>query len=257
MTTGYFAPHSPTRLVIGDPAALVGGISALYLQALHPRAMAGVLEHSSFPDDFWPRLQRTISYVTTLAFADTATADEAVARVRRIHEQVHGVDPVTGSAYAADDPDLLRWVHVCEVSSFLGAVHRIGVVDDAQADAFLAEQVRAAELLGATDVPASRAEVAAYFESVQPELTASPAAKRAVRRLLVPPMPWRVAWLTPARPAWAALSSVAIGLLPAWARRLYGLPVLPGSDAMTTAALWSLRTAMMGARTVTGRRPPD
>src|SRR4051812_46739147 len=56
VTTGYFAPHSPTRLVIGDPAALVGGISALYLQALHPRAMAGVLEHSSFPDDFWPRL---------------------------------------------------------------------------------------------------------------------------------------------------------------------------------------------------------
>lgn len=257
MTTGYFAPHSPTRVVIGDPAALVGGISALYLQALHPRAMAGVLEHSSFPDDFWPRLQRTIAYVTTLAFADTATADEAVARVRRIHGHVHGIDPVTGSAYAADDPDLLRWVHVCEVSSFLGAVHRIGVVDDAQADAFLAEQVRAAELLGATDVPASRAEVAAYFEAVQAELMVSPAARQAVRRLLVPPMPWRVAWLTPARPAWAALSSVAIGLLPAWARRLYGLPVLPGSDAVATAALWSLRTALIGARTVTGRHPPD
>ncbi|MGI5127648.1 oxygenase MpaB family protein [Pseudonocardia sp. CA-107938] len=256
MTVGYFAPHSPTRVVIGDPAALVGGISALYLQALHPRAMAGVLEHSSFPDDFWPRLQRTIAYVTTLAFADTATADEAVARVRRIHAHVRGVDPVTGSAYSADDPELLRWVHVCEVSSFVGAVHRIGVVDDAQADAFLAEQVRAAELLGATDVPASRAEVAAYFAQVRPELVASPAAKQAVRRLLVPPMPWKVAWLTPARPAWAALSSVAIGLLPEWARRLYGLPVLPGADAMTTAGLWSVRTALMGARQVTGRHPP-
>jgi uncharacterized protein (DUF2236 family) len=257
VTTGYFAPHSPTRVVIGDPAALVGGISALYLQALHPRAMAGVLEHSSFPDDFWPRLQRTIGYVTTLAFADTATADEAVARVRRIHGQVRGIDPVTGSPYSADDPDLLRWVHVCEVSSFVGAAHRIGVVDDAQADVFYAEQVRAAELLGATDVPASRAEVAAYFASVQPELVASPAAKQAVRRLLVPPMPWKVAWLTPARPAWAALSSVAIGLLPDWARRLYGLPVLPGSDAVATAGLWSVRTALMGARQVTGRHPPD
>lgn len=160
MTVGYFAPRSPTRIVIGDPAALVGGISALYLQALHPRAMAGVDQHSSFPDDFWPRLQRTIGYVTTLAFADTETADAAVARVRRIHAGVRGTDPVTGLPYSADDPELLRWVHVCEVSSFVDAVHRIGVVDDEQADRFLAEQVRAARLLGATDVPASRAEVA-------------------------------------------------------------------------------------------------
>ncbi|MDN5859318.1 MAG: DUF2236 domain-containing protein [Pseudonocardia sp.] len=257
MTVGYFAPRSPTRIVIGDPAALVGGISSLYLQALHPRAMAGVEEHSSFPDDFWPRLHRTISYVTTLAFADTATADDAVARVRRIHRHVRGADPVTGLPYSAEDPELLRWVHVCEVSSFVGAVHRIGVVDDAQADAFLAEQVQVARMLGATDVPASRAEVAAYFAAVQPDLLASPAAKRAVRRLLVPPMPWRVAWLTPARPAWAAVSSIAIGLLPAWARRLYGLPVVPGGDAATTAALWSLRTVALGVRAVTGRHPPE
>ncbi len=177
--------------------------------------------------------------------------------MRRIHAHVRGTDPVTGLPYSADDPELLRWVHVCEVSSFVEAVHRIGVVDDAQADAFLAEQVQAARMLGATDVPASRAEVAAYFAEVQPDLVASPVAKRAVRRLLVPPMPWHVAWLTPARPAWAAVSSIAIGLLPPWARRLYGVPVLPGGDAVTTAALWSLRTTLMGVRTVTGRRPPE
>jgi uncharacterized protein (DUF2236 family) len=257
VTVGYFPARSATRVVIGDPAALIGGISALFLQALHPRAMAGVDEHSTFPDDFWPRLQRTVGYVTTLAFADTETADKAVARVRDIHRHVHGVDPVTGLEYSADDPDLLRWVHVCEVSSFVRAVHRLGVVDDATADAFLTEQVRAAEWLGATSVPASLAEVDAYFERVRPELVASPVAKRAVRRLVLPPMPPRVAYLTPARPAWALLASVAIGLLPSWAKELYGIPRLPLADATTTAALWSLRSAMMGYRKVTGRRPPE
>ena len=145
---GYFPPGSVTRTVIGDPAALIGGISALFLQPLHPRAMAGVEQHSSFPDDFWPRLQRTAGYVTTLAFADRATADRAVARVRGIHRRVHGIDPITGAPYSADDPDLLRWVHVTEVSSLAHAAHRLDLIDDAGQDAFLAEQVRAGALLG-------------------------------------------------------------------------------------------------------------
>lgn len=256
VSTGYFAPGSATRIVIGDPAALVGGISALFLQALHPRAMAGVAQHSSFPDDFWPRLQRTVGYVTTLAFADKAKADEAVARVRAIHSGVHGIDPVTGTEYSADDPDLLRWVHVCEVSSFVGAVLRLGIVDGETADRFLAEQVRAAQLLGATDVPASRAEVAAYFAAVEPELVASPTAKRAVRSLLLPPLPRRVELLTPARPAWTLLAAIAVGLLPTWAKRCYGVPLLPGAELATTAGLWSVRATLLGLRTVSGRHPP-
>ncbi|MGH3616247.1 MAG: oxygenase MpaB family protein [Pseudonocardia sp.] len=93
---GYFPPGSATRRVIDDPAALIGGFSALFLQALHSRAMAGVDQHSNFPDDFWPRPQRTAGYVTTVAFADTVTADRAVAHVRGIHRRVRGIDPVTG-----------------------------------------------------------------------------------------------------------------------------------------------------------------
>lgn len=201
MTVGYFAPGSATRTVIGDPVALVGGLSALFLQALHPRAMAGVDEHSSFPADFWARLGRTIGYVTTLAYGNTTAADDAVARVRAIHAHVRGTDPVTGMAYSADDPDLLRWVHVCEVSSFVAAVRKLGVVDAATADRFVAEQVQAAEWLGATDVPTDMAQVRAYFAAVRPQLVAGPAAMRAVRTLVVPPMPVPVALLTPARPA--------------------------------------------------------
>jgi uncharacterized protein (DUF2236 family) len=253
---GLFPPGSATRRVIGDPAALIGGISALFLQALHPRAMAGVEEHSSFPSDFWPRLQRTAGYVTTLAFADLATAEAAAARVRAIHSRVRGTDPVTGLPYAADDPDLLRWVHVSEVSSFASAVRRLGLIDAAEEDRFLAEQVRAGELLGATGLPADRAAVEAYFAQVRPELAASPVARRAAARLLLAPLPWRLALLTPARPTWTFVASVAVGLLPGWAKELYGFPRLPGSDAATTAGLATLRAALLTFRRATGRPTP-
>jgi uncharacterized protein (DUF2236 family) len=259
-STGYFPARSATRRVIGDPAALIGGISALFLQALHPLAMAGVDQHSSFPDDFWPRLQRTAGYVTTLAFADRATADGAVARVRRIHGRVRGIDEVTGRVYSADDPDLLRWVHVTEVSSFASAVRRLGLVDAAEEDRFLAEQVRAGALLGATDLPASRAEVDAYFAAVRPVLVASPVAKRAARRLALAPLPLRVELLTPARLGWTAVAAVAIGMLPAWAKEVYGLPRIPGTDwatdAATTAGLRTVRAALLGFRRATGRPAP-
>lgn len=259
-TAYYFPPGSITRRVIGDPAALIGGVSALFLQALHPRAMAGVEQHSSFPDGFWPRLQRTTGYVTTLAFADVPTADRAVARVRGIHRAVHGTDPVTGLPYSAEDPELLRWVHVCEVSSFAAAVRRLGLIDDVEQDAFLAEQVRAGALLGATAIPASRAEVDAYFARVRPELVASPVAMRAARHLVLAPMPRRVELLTPARAGWTAVATVAIGLLPGWAKELYRLPRIPGTawaaDAATTAGLRSIRGAMLGLRKATRRPGP-
>ncbi|WP_219419503.1 oxygenase MpaB family protein [Pseudonocardia nigra] len=251
---GYFPPGSATRKVIGDPAALIGGISALFLQPLHPRAMAGVEQHSSFPRDFWPRLERTAGYVTTLAFADTAAADRAAARVRAMHRRVRGIDPVTGRRYSADDPDLLRWVHVSEVSSFSAAVRRLGLIDAAEEDRFLAEQVRAGALLGATDLPASRAEVEEYFDRVRPELVASPVARRAARRLALAPLPRRIELLTPARPAWTAVAAVAIGLLPPWAKELYGLPRVPGTawatELTTTAGLAALRGALLAVRRV-------
>lgn len=253
---GYFPSGSATRRVIGDPAALIGGFSALFLQTLHPRAMAGVDQHSSFPDEFWPRLERTAGYVTTLAFADRATADKAVARVRGIHRRVRGVDTVTGREYSADDPDLLRWVHTTEVSSFAAAVRRLGLIDDAEQDRFLAEQVRAGALLGATDLPASRAEVDAYFADVRPELVASPIAKRAARRLAFAPLPRRVEFLTPARPGWTAVAAIAIGMLPPWAKEIYGLPRVPGADLATTVGLRALRSGLLTFRRATGRPAP-
>lgn len=243
---GYFGPGSVSWRVLADPAAGPGGLSALFLQALNPRALAGVDQHSDFHSDFWPRLQRTAEYVMTVTYAPRERADGMAARVRRAHEWVRGTDPVTGLPYSAGDPELLRWVHVAEVSSFLTAVRRAGApISDVEADAYYAEQVCSAELLGATDVPASRADVDDYFADVRPDLRASSTSRVAALRLLVPPMSLRTTLTTPARPAWAAIATLGFALQPRWARRLHGVPALPTTDLAATLTLRGLRTAAM------------
>ncbi|MEO9222104.1 MAG: oxygenase MpaB family protein [Mycobacteriaceae bacterium] len=243
---GLFGPDSVSWRVQADPAAGIGGLSALFLQALHPLAMAGVFEHSSSDTDFWPRFQRTAQYVTTVNFGTTQEVDAAAARVRGLHSAVRGTDPVTGQAYSARNPKLVTWVHVTEVHSFLSAVQRAGLgLSGAEVDEYFREQVLVAQLLGATDVPASRSEVAEYLHEVRPQLVCTPTTRDGARLLLIPPMPWRVRLFTPARPAWAALAALGFCLMPRWARRAYRLPGLPTTDAGATVTLRALRLAAL------------
>jgi hypothetical protein len=79
---------------------------------------------------------------------------------------------------------------------------------------------------------------------MRPALEAHGDTKQVARFLLLPPMPWQVRLLTPALPGWAAVSALAFRTLPGWARRLYGIPVLPGDDRATTLALRGLRLAI-------------
>jgi len=243
---GLFGPHSVSWRVQADPVAGAGGLSALFLQALHPLAMAGVFEHSSYDADFWPRFQRTAQYVTTVNFGTTSDVQAVAARVRRMHRAVRGTDPVTGRMYSASSPELITWVHVTEVHGFLTAVQRGGLgLSGDEEDTYYREQVRAAELVGATEVPASRAEVAAYFHQLRPQLVCTASTRNGAGLLLAPPMPWRVRLLTPARPAWAGLAALGFCLMPRWARRLYRLPGLPTTDLGATVALRALRLAAL------------
>ena len=97
-----------------------GGIAALLLQALHPLALAGVWDHSSFRTDILGRLRRTATFITGTTFGSRADALALIERVKSIHAHISGTAP-DGRPYRADDPTLLTWVHVAEVSSFLAA----------------------------------------------------------------------------------------------------------------------------------------
>lgn len=242
---GLFGPDSVTWRVHGDPAMALGGLRALILQALHPLAMAGVADFSNYRQDPWGRLFRTAEYVATVTYGTTQEARRAAARVRAVHARLSGVEAESGTPYRVSDPHLLRWVHCAEVDSFLVAYQRCGGrLASGEADAYLAEQVTAAALVGVdpATVPASVAELRDYQQQMRSELRASREARRALWFILSPPMP------LPARPAWAWLASVAFGLMPRWARALYGLPFTltahPGADLAAAVAGRSLRTAV-------------
>jgi uncharacterized protein (DUF2236 family) len=177
---GLFGPGSVTWHVHGDPVMWIAGVRALYLQALHPRAVRGVMQNSDFRQDARGRLLRTADFVGTITYGTTRAAEKAGARVRRIHSRLKATDPATGERYGVDEPGLLLWVHCAEVASYLDVARRSGLrLDDGLADRYLDEQREAARLVGLdpATVPATTGQLAAYFERVRPELAAGPEAR--------------------------------------------------------------------------------
>ncbi|MFN2489067.1 MAG: oxygenase MpaB family protein [Actinomycetota bacterium] len=217
---GLFGPDTVTWRIHQDPSMLIGGLRALLIQALNPLAMAAVDQHSDFRGDPWGRLRRTSEFVTTSIFGDTPSALAAGRRVRAIHRRVSGVDPITGRAYRADDPELLLWVHSVEVHSFLTAYRRYGGrLSDDDADLYVSEMVRAAELVGLhpQDVPRTLVELRSYLRGIT-NLCVTPAAREGLRLLLNPPGP------LPGRLAWTVPATAVVSILPRRVRDLYGLP---------------------------------
>jgi len=243
---GLFGPDSVTWRVQSEPVMWVAGLRALLLQAVHPAAMAGVIDHSDFRADPWGRLRRTADYVGTVAFGSTQEVAAAGARVQGVHAKIRGIDARSGRTYSARDPHLLRWVHCCEVESFLSTYQRAGgrLTPD-EVDDYYAEQTRAAAVVGLDPdmVPASKAEMVGYFASIRGELAADRRARELARYVLAPPMPRWVRWATPARPAWATGAALAVALLPSWARRMYGVPVPPLTGVAAAAGVRTLRAS--------------
>ncbi|SHL50442.1 oxygenase MpaB family protein [Actinacidiphila paucisporea] len=222
---GLFGPDSVTWQLHADPVMSVAGIRALYLQALHPRAVRGVAQNSDVRQDAWGRLLRTASFVGGITYGTTPAAERAGARIRGIHRRLDATDPDTGERYGVDEPGLLLWVHCAEIDSYLQVARRSGhPLTDAQADAYVDEQREAARLVGLdpAGVPADTAGLARYFEAVRPQLAATPESAEVASFLKAPPVPWP---LLPARLAvWRAVAGTARAALEPWAHELYGWP---------------------------------
>ena len=233
---GYFGPDSVTWRVHGEPVSMVGGLRALLLQALHPGAMRTLYETSSFQDDPWPRFERTITYVGVVSFSPRAEVDAAAARVRGVHRRL-----------GITDPEQLGWVHACLVDSFLAAARAAGLgLRRADADRYVAEQVVAARLVGVPEewIVRDLAGLRAFVARLRPSLRGTPEAREAARYVIAPPLPLPRRFVLPARVGWTTISSLAVGLLPGWARRMYRLPPLPGAGMATVTGMRTLRAGV-------------
>jgi uncharacterized protein (DUF2236 family) len=245
---GLFGPDAICWKVHGDfPSMLIGGISALMLQALHPLALAGVWDHSNFRQDMLGRLRRTGQFISGTTFGSVRDANWLIDKVRTIHLQVTGTAP-DGRPYAATDPDLLTWVHVAEVSNFLAAHLRYLNPDLSLADQdkYYDETSLIAERLGARDVPRSSGQIAEYLESMRPQLVCDERSREVLRILLNAPAP---SWM--AKPMGSLMMQAGIDLLPLWATDMLGMNqsllrrkmIRAGVNRSAPVLRWAVRNA--------------
>ncbi len=173
---GWFEPDGVVWRVHGDLATLVGGVAALLGQGAHPLALAGVQRHSAYTLDPWKRLAGTARWLVVSTFGSDQLARRESHRVRALHRVVQGTDD-RGRAYAASDPDLLRWVHLAFTDAFLAAHEAVGHDLSGRfgrrwPDAYVAQWSRSATELGATDLPTTEAglaeAIAAYGQVLEP-----------------------------------------------------------------------------------------
>jgi uncharacterized protein (DUF2236 family) len=258
---GWFGPDSMTWKVHARLGPmLVGGLSALMLQTLHPLVVQGVADHSNYREDPLGRLLRTADFIALTTYGADDVAATAVQAVRAIHARVRGTTP-GGDHYRATDPGLLTYVHVTEVWSFLRGYQRYSQhpLLAAEKDQYLAEMSAVARRLGARDVPESVDEVRSYLGELRPQLTRGPEAERIVRFLRRPPTGSSAL----ERAAHRTIIEAGIDLLPSFARRELGLfrppafrlmAVRPAASVLSQALQWSVgEPPMLAAATERAR----
>lgn len=247
----WFAVDRPIRVVHSDVSMFIGGLRALLLQSLHPLAMAGVAQHSDYRNDPWGRLQRTADFLAATTFGPEAEAERAIAMVKRVHERVVGTAS-DGRSYRANDPHLLKWVHLAEVDSFVSAHRAFGehALSTSDYDGYVADMAKVAESLGVEVPPRSIRQLRAQLAFYRGELSTSKEARDAARYLLLtPPLPIAV------RPAYGILGAAAVSLLPVWARWPLRLPWMPVTEAVVVRRAGSVLSR--GLRWALGPEAPN
>lgn len=229
---GYFLPTDAPWVVHADFGTLVGGIRALLMQALHPGSLTGVKNHSRYESDPLGRLAGTIRWLTVTTFGSkTAVANES-GRVNRLHERVTGeYTKGTGErvAYRAADQDLLLWVHIAFMESFLVA-HQMYAWRPIPAGKFatgaenyVAQWSVSVAPLGLTKCPMTELELEDQITSIHAQglLAATQDTARVVQFIKNPPLP------TLAKPIYRLLFDAAVLSLRPEFRTMLGLRAKP------------------------------
>lgn len=226
-----FERDTPIRMVHADLVGMmVGGVRSLLLQMLHPHALQGVLDHSNFRHDMHGRLRRTARFMAVTTFGERSQAEAAIGAVNRIHARIRGALP-DGTAYSAQDPRTLAWVHLAGAQSFLAGYLRYARPDMpfAEQDEYYRQFAEVGRRLGADPVPVTAREADALFREMRRDLRGSPQA-REVARLVLTEKPEG----TPA-PLQRILAAEAVAMLPPFARAMLDLPS-PGLQGFANRA---------------------
>lgn len=169
---GLFGPESVAWKVHADfISMMIGGISSLILQALHPQALAGVWDHSSFREDLKGRLGRTAFFIAATTYGPTDMANNIITKVNHIHTKITGLDEF-GKPYSATDPHLLAWVHLTETRSFINSFedYRKETISPQEKDQYFLEMSSLGERMGAVNLPATYANTEKAIQGYIPEL---------------------------------------------------------------------------------------
>ena len=190
---GLFLPTDAPWVVHADFGTLVGGIRALLMQALHPGSLTGVAQHSRYEQDPLGRLAGTIRWLTVTTFGSTEAIKNEASRVNRLHERVTGeYQKATGDkvVYRAADTDLLLWVHIAFMDSFLRAHQKYSATPiPGGADSYVSLWSRSVEPLGLTSAPMSEAELETAIAEFDSQLVVNEHTRQVIQFIQFPPLP--------------------------------------------------------------------
>jgi len=248
---GYFVPSDAPWIVHADFGTLVGGIRALLMQALHPGSLTGVKNHSRYESDPLGRLAGTIRWLTVTTFGSKTAVLEEASRVNRLHKRVTG-EYVTGGgeriAYKAADKDLLLWVHIAFMESFLVAHEQFAWREipkgsaSSGADNYVSQWSVSVAPLGLSRVPMTREEMDRTISEIYSAglLVSSEDTLRVVEFIKNPPLP------NLAKPIYGLLFEAAVVSLKPEFRELLGLKAKPRwlIRPLTRGVLRFMRTAI-------------
>ncbi len=241
---GLYLPNEAPWVAHADLATLVGGVRALLMQALHPGSLAGVRSHSRYKDDPLGRLSGTIRWLTVTTYGSHEAIAGEASRVNRMHERVKGeYQDADGKprGYRAADPDLLRWVHIAFMDSFLRSHQTYSTRPlPGGADAYIRLWSKAVAPLGLSAVPMDEASLLAELVRYRPALCVTEDTRETIQWIKNPPLP------VTSRPMYALLFQSAVASLPADYQKMMGLRSVPLEiiRPLTTGVLKLMRFAI-------------
>jgi uncharacterized protein (DUF2236 family) len=215
----------------GDARVLTAAGYALLLQVSHPTVGAGVTEHSSFRQDPWGRLLRTLDYACTMVYGGAEAAGEMGRDIRRRHAQLRGTK-ADGRRYHALEPEAYAWVHATLAQGIVLAHERFGRrFSDEECEQLWAQWRSLGRLLGirAGELPGDWSQFAGYFdEMVDRRLERTPATGEVLEALARPAPPelaaiHRPLWPIARTPLSHLLRLTTVGLLTPGLRRRLGV----------------------------------